>query len=338
MILMECFSGLPLEYESFLMEKYSSYITTCRYIEIHYPAHEIHYMLVYDDGNLVDLLVFGNKKKIAVCFNALVSLDSVVLTECLKKVFETYPIIQQIVIDASYSEYILEKSILVYKSDDQILLLPATVDEYLSELGAKTRKHLKARKANLEKQFESVNYVTKIADEIDESVIEKIVQFSRSRVKQKGRNFGIDKIYTENLYKFSRHYGCVVYLELDGVMVAGCISTIINKEIFVHIIAYNDDFSKYNVGEVCIFDLIQTSINNGLVKFHFLWGFNELKRRLQAKQNILFSYTVYRSYSFDYFSCKIKVALFEWMYRYKDAGIFKPIKAGMSTLRQRMKT
>jgi len=337
MISIECFSGLPLDYEVFLMERYNSYITTCRYIEIHYPTHDIHYMLVYDNGNLVDLLVFGNRKSDAICFNALVSLNSVVLEECLRKVFEVYPKIQQVKIDASYTKYKLEKSILVYKSDDHISFLPATVDEYLSELGAKTRKHLRARKANLEKEFEQVNFVTKIAGEIEESSIEKIVQFSRARVKQKGRNFGIDKTYTDNLYRYSRHYGCVVYLELDGVMVAGCISTIINKEIFVHVIAYDDNFSKYNVGEVCIFDLIQTSINNKLVKFHFLWGFNELKRRLQAKQNILFSYTVYRSYSFDYFSCKIKVALFEWMYRYKDAGIFKPIKAGMSTLRQRMK-
>lgn len=338
MISIECVNGLPLQYESFLKEKYNSYITTCRYVEIHYPSHYIHYMLVYDDGNLIDLLVFGNKKKAAVCFNALVSLNFVVLSECLRKVFEEYPMIKQIKIDASYTKYQLEKSILVYISDDQIAFLPATVDEYLSELGAKTRKHLKARKANLEKEFERVNFVTKIADEIEESVIERIVQFSRTRVKQKGRNFGIDKTYTENLFKYSRHYGCVVYLELDGVMVAGCISTIINKEIFVHVIAYSDDFSKYNVGEVCMFDLIQTSINNGLVQFHFLWGFNELKRRLQAKQHLLFSYTVYRSYSFGYFSCKLKVVLFDFMYKFKDATIFKPIKASVSTLRQRMKT
>ncbi len=337
MISIKCLSGLPLDYEVFLMEKYNSYITTCRYIEIHYPTHDIHYMLVYEDENLVDLLVFGHKKNLAVCFNALVSLDSVVLAECLKKVFETYPIIQQIKIDASYTEYQLEKSILVYKSDDQILSLPTTVEEYLSELGSKTRKHLKARKANLEKEFSLVNFVTKNSDEIEESVIEKIVQFSRDRVTQKGRNFGIDKTYTENLYKYSRHYGCVVYLELDGVMVAGCISTIINKEIFVHVIAYDDKFSKYNVGEVCMFDLIQTSINNKLVKFHFLWGFNELKRRLQAKQHLLFSYTVYRNYSFGYFESRLKVALFEFMYRFKDTSVLKPLKTSMSTLRQRLK-
>jgi hypothetical protein len=330
--------GLPIGYESFLIERYNSYITTCRYIEIHYPAHDIYYMLVYDNGNLVDLLVFGNRKSDAICFNALVSINSAVLEECLRKVFEVYPKIRQIKIDASYTEYKLEKSILVFKSDDQILFLPATVDEYLSELGAKTRKHLKARKANLEKEFEQVSFVTKIGGEIEESSIEKIVQFSRARVKQKGRNFGIDKTYTDNLYRYSRHYGCVVYLELDGVMVAGCISTIINKEIFVHVIAYDDNFSKYNVGEVCVFDLIQTSINNGLVKFHFLWGFNELKRRLQARQNLLFSYMVYRNYSFKYFSTKLKVILFEFMYRFKDTGMFKPLKTSLSTLRQRMKT
>lgn len=60
MISIECIKGLPLQYESFLRERYDSYITTYRYVEVYYPTCEVHYMLVYEGGILIDLLISGN--------------------------------------------------------------------------------------------------------------------------------------------------------------------------------------------------------------------------------------------------------------------------------------
>ena len=105
MISIECFKGLPVVYESFLIEKYESFITTCRYIEVYYPSYEINYMLVFEKSNLMELLVFGNKGKISICLNSLANIDQMVISECSKKLFEEYPSIQKLKIEASYLNY-----------------------------------------------------------------------------------------------------------------------------------------------------------------------------------------------------------------------------------------
>ena len=321
MISIECNKGLPLEYESFLIERYDSFITTCRYVEIYYPTYDIHHMLVYQDGRLIELLLLGNKGGVAVCFNALVKLEADVMEKCIKKIFEVFPKIYKIKIDASYVHYELSKSILFYKSDDHILELPSSLDTYSAALGSKTRKHVKARQAKLNDEFSTVNFVTKFGADIEETIVDKIIQLNCDRMKHKGKVHGIDSNYKRNIYRYSQHYGYVVYLELDGEIVAGCIASIINKALFLHVIAHDNDYSKYNVGEVCVFNLIQTSIDKGLTTLHFLWGVSELKRRFLAKPHILYSYFVYRNYSFAYLNEKMKVKLMELLLRLKDKKI-----------------
>ena len=309
MISTEFHKGLPVEYESFLIERYNSFITTCHYIKLYHPNLEINYMLVHANGILIDLLVFGNSKNTTTCFNSLTNLGQDIIDEFIKNIYIKFPSIQKIKIIASYKSYTLDKSVLYFRSDDHILNLPATIDEFYMELGAKTRKHIKARSARLSKEFSTVNFVVKFKTEIDENVVCKIIQLNRERMQHKGKKSGIDDAYKNNIYKFSQHYGCVAYLELDGTIVAGCISTILNKETFLHVIAHDNNFSKYNVGEVCAFNFIQTSIEKGFSTVHFLWGKSELKRRFLAKPSLLFSYIVFRKYSLAYAICKIKVAL-----------------------------
>lgn len=336
MISIEYFNGLPVEYESFLMEKYGSFITTCRYIEIYYATYDINYLLVQDNGNLSELLVFGIKGNTCLCFNSLVSLDQDVLSEFIKKIFEKYSEIKKIKIDASYKNYDLSKSVLFFKSDDQILNLPSTIDDYYLELGSKTRKHIKARNIKLINEFKNVNFVVEYGAEIEKNVVDKIIQFNRERMKQKGKVSGISDDYKTNIYNYSQHYGCVAYLELDGSIVAGCIATIVNKKIFLHVISHDENFSRYNVGEVCVFNLIQTSIDKGLSTFHFLWGQSELKRRFLAKSHILFSYFIYRTYSLDFFICKLKITVLEFLNRFKQSKASIPVRNGIINFRKKM--
>jgi len=325
MISIECFKGMPIAYEYFLLERYNSFITTCRYIEVYYSTYNINYMLVNEDGKLIEILIFGIRGKTSICLNSLVSLDQNIIVEFTKIIFEQNPGIKKIIIDASYKNYLLNKSILFFKSDDQVLNLASSIDDYYLQLGSKTRKHIKSRNAKLLAEFSKVNFVVKYGDEIDEHIINIIIQFNHYRMRNKGKTSGIDDNYKSNIYKYSQYYGCVVYLELDGVIVAGCISTIINKEIYLHVIAHDNKFSKYNVGEICAFYLIQTSIENKMSKFHFLWGESEMKRRFLAKSHLLFSYSIYRSHSLDFFYNKVKVKVVNCFGSIKYSKTLSPI-------------
>jgi hypothetical protein len=291
-------------------------------------------MLVHDDGNLVDLLIFGNKKDKAICFNVLANIERNIISGCIKKLFKEFPAIKKVMIDASLNSYKFKNSFLIKKSEDYVLDLPANIDDYYQILGTSTRRKLKYRKNKLLKSFTTVNYFTKFNSDIEESIIDKIVQLNFERMKFKGVIPGIDHRHINKIYKYSQHYGCVTFLELDGKIVAGCIATIINKDVFLHVYAHDNNFSKYNIGESCVFHLIKTSIEKELSTFHFLWGRNELKIRLHAKPHLLFTSFVYRTYSFNYFANKSKMFFLSILKQIKLIGIFCPLRASVKFFRK----
>jgi hypothetical protein len=335
MIAIECFKGLPIEYESFLIEKYDSYFTTCRYIEVYYPAYDINYMLVSENGKLIELIVFGNNENTSSCFNLLVNIDQDIITKCIKKIFEIYPSTQKIKIDASYKKYTFKKAILYSSCNDHILSLPTTMDDYYLELGHHIRKHIKNHKVKLLRDYPSVRFVTKYGVEIEEVVINKIIQLNQERMKQKGIIFGEENHVRNKIYQYSQHYGCVAYIEIDGVIVAGFIATILNKRIFGEVIAHDNNFNKYNPGEMCTIYLIQTAIEKGMSTFHFLWGENEFKDRLLAKPRPLFSYFIYRTYSLNYISCRVKSSFYRFLISVRLSKFAKPFRDVIKSFRKR---
>jgi len=338
MISVECFKGIPLEYESFLVEKYGSFFTTCRYMEVYYTSYEINYMLVYSNSYLVELLVFGNRGNTAYCFNSLVDIDQEFIKECTRKLFETFLSIKKIEIVALYKKYFLNKSFLFYKADDFVLDLPSTPDDYSMELGYHTRKNLKNRKARLSRDFSQVNFVVKYGLEIDEALINKIIQLNYERLKQKGINFKIDHEANKYIFKYSQYYGCVAYFEIDNVIVSGCISSIINKHLFLHITAYDNNYSNYNVGEVCVYQLIQSSIEKKITTVHFLWGETELKKRFLAKPHLLYSYYIFRTYSLNYILIRFKILIYSILISYKESKFSKPLRNVIKYYRRRNRT
>jgi len=325
MISIECHTGLPFEYESYLIERYCSFTNTCHYIATYYPDFAINHMLLKKNEKLVDILIFGIKGNTCTCFNSLAYIDQEIKSEFTKSVFVLFPTIRKIAIKASYSSYEFDKFITLPKSEDYILKLSKTLDDYNTQLGTKTRKHLKARIAKLQKEFSTVNFVLSYGTEIQKMVIDKIVQFNWDRMKHKGKKSGIDELYKDNMFKFAQHYGCIAYLELDGNIVAGCITTVLNKELFFHVIAHDNNLSKFNVGEVCAYHLIESSINKELETMHFLWGKSEMKRRFQAEPQQLYSYLVFRKYSFDFLICKFQNDVLDLLIRIKHSGLYSKL-------------
>jgi len=337
MIFIECKKGIPIEYELFMIERYNSYFTTCRYMEVYYNSYDINYMLVYENNDLIELLVFGNKGNTSSCFNSLVDIDQKIIKECIQKLFEKFLFIKKIEIVASYKKYFLNKSFLFYKADDYVLDLPTTMDEYCMELGFHTRKNIKNRKARLSRDYPQANFVIKFGVEIEEALINKIIQLNYERLKQKGIISNFDSAYNLYTFKYSQYYGCVAYLEIDGVIVSGCISTIINKRLFLHITAYDNNYSKYNVGEICVYQLIQISIEKEISTVHFLWGETELKKRFIAKPKLLFSYYIYKTYSIAYIFNRIKYLILNKLISIKDSKYSNSVRTMIKFFRRKEK-
>ena len=334
MVIFESFSGIPIDYESFLIEKYDSFITTCRYIEVNHKDSEINYYTVTEDGKLKELLVYGNKGNTAKCFNSLTSIDQEIISEFTKKLFIKHPAVSKIEIIASYCQYNLDKSLLSFKSDDQILTLPSSMEEYFSKLNSHVRKNSKNRKVRFLKEFPTAKFETKYGSEIEKSTVDKIILLNNNRMQSKGIVPGIDTTFKDSIFRYSTYYGCVAYIEIDGEIVAGCIATLLNNKIFAHVIGHDNNYSKYNLGEMCFMYSIETAITKGLSTFHFLWGETEYKRRLLAKPHVLYFYSIYKSYSFDYLTDKVRFSIFTAKMNIQQSAISKPIRDAIKSYRK----
>jgi hypothetical protein len=334
MISIECFKGIPLEYDSFLIEKYGSFLTTCRYIEIYCTSYEIHYMLVYENSILIELLIFGNKGNCSICFNSYVFFEENIISACSKILIENYPQIKKIIFQLSYSKFDFRKSFLVSKSNDHILNLPLTIDDYYLELGKTTRQHLKNYKVKLLRDFPQVNFVIKFKSEIKEPVIERIVQLNIERMKFKGIIPGKELSDKNNIFKYVQYYGCIAYIEKDGLILAGSISYILNNRIFLYIIAHDNNYSRYNPGQICIVYLIRASIDKRLSTFHFLSGDNEYKARLLGTPHPMYSTAIYKKYSFDYFTHKIEALFRRALIQFRLSKYSKPIRDSIKFYRK----
>lgn len=335
MISIKCFNGLPLEYESFLIKRYDSFVTTCRYIETFQTINDINYMLMHENDTLIELLIFDNKGNTSRCLNELVHIEQNIFAEFTKYIFKHYPAIKKIEIISSYNALSLNKSILFRSSDDFVISLPSTIDSYYLELGATTRQHVKNYKRRLIRDYPQVNFVTKMGTEIEEDIIDKIIQLNFDRIRHKGEIPNLNRSHVNDFFKHSQHYGCVSYIEIDGLIIAGCIAFMSGKSMSLYIIGHDNNFSQYNVGQLGLIYLIQTSIENGFSTCHLLWGEREYKTRFLAKPQPMNSYIVFKTYSLDFIFGKIREMRLHIFHKIRISKYAKPIKEIIKFYRRR---
>ena len=335
MISIKRLKGLPLEYESFLINRYESFSTTCRYLEIYHPDSEINYALIYENDNLIELLMFENRGDTTVCMNGLVHIDQTIFSEFIKYIFEVFPAIKKVEIVLSYTSYMFDKSILLNSGNDYVIKLPSKIDDYILGLGHSTRKNIRNYKSKLLRDYQHVNFITKCGSDIEESTIDRIIQLNTARMKHKGIIPGKDNAEMLNIYKYSQHYGVVTYIEIDGEIVGGNIAYILNKRIFGHVVAHDENFSKYSIGIICHLYLVQVAIEKRLSTFHFLWGDIDYRRRFLGEPHLLVSYFVYRAYSLDFLVTKAKSTLSQTLLKIRHSELAKPIRNAVKSYRKK---
>jgi len=335
MITVECFNGLPTDYESFLIQKYDSYFITCRYLEVYHSMCDFHYMLMYDGSVLKEVIIYGINGKTSTCFNSLAKIDESIIDEFRIIIFSKHEDVQKIIIEASYKHYDINRAILSSRFNDYIITLPSTLDDYYKSLGRSTRQHVKNRKVRLLNEYPNAQFICKYKTDIDKQIIEQIIQLNIDRMLKKGKIPGRNNSDVDDFFSYSQHYGCVSYIEIDGKVLAGCISTILDKRIFSHVIAHDSEFSKYSLGEVCALYLIQVSIENELLALHSLWGESDMKNRLLAKPSSVYSYIIYKNYSIGYLYTKIKVFLRLSIEDFRNSKYSKPIRDAIKSFRMK---
>jgi hypothetical protein len=180
-------------------------------------------------------------------------------------------------------------------TEDMVIDLPRTVEEYETAVGKNMRRNIKRYGNAIAKDFPSFAYRVLLEHEIAEHHIRDIVALSCTRMKSKS----IVPRFTEEeiawIVRFSRQCGMVGVMTIDGRICAGAIGFRIGGNYAMHVIAHDQRYDDYSLGILCYYRTICEGIARGGRRFHLLQGQYGYKQRLLARREDIISLDVYRS-------------------------------------------
>ena len=182
-----------------------------------------------------------------------------------------------------------------YRTEDIVLTLPATPEDYLAALGKATRKNFKYHGNRLKRNFPDIRFEVRTDRDIPESYVRDIIELNRARMATKNKESEIDIAETERLSRLVRQSGLVSAMILDGRVVAGTVCSRVGANYFMHINAHDPAYDDARLGKLCCYMTICDCISRGGKEFHFMWGRFEYKYLLLGVQRDYDELTLYRS-------------------------------------------
>lgn len=89
---------------------------------------------------------------------------------------------------------------------------------------------------------------------------------------------------------------------------AGCIGYLINEDFYLCKIAHDNNFSRYNLGQVVLLKLIEYLTTKEIKRFHFLWNKGiDYKTRFGGIQFPLHTYYYYPHKNMSYYKQLIQL-------------------------------
>ena len=150
--------------------------------------------------------------------------------------------------------------------------LPESIDLYMAQLGAHTRRHIRAYEKKFFQAHDSVEFFTQYKSEVNEDYYKEIIRLNHERCEAKGHQSGISEKEVENLYEVIKLYGAVTIMMHKNKVIAGTISTSIGNERTLHVIAHDNSYNSFNIGNIIMKKTIEQAINEKIGLFNLTWG------------------------------------------------------------------
>jgi hypothetical protein len=178
-------------------------------------------------------------------------------------------------------------------ADDSCVLLPASVDEYLSKLGS-ARKRLPYYIRRLDKEWDKEWQLHHSAGmEISISSYEELLELNRCRMSQRRRRSLWTAERAQRRWRLFQACGLLSWVSFRGKMTAGTLSLLKQGEAYLIVVAHDPTFDRLNLGNVILWLTIQRLIQQGLSQYHLLWGDSFYKKQFGGVPSSYFRVTLF---------------------------------------------
>jgi hypothetical protein len=257
------------------------------------------YVARTNDKKALAIFVFRKVKDKVQVINSVIKISEEEIHRFAKNVFATFRSVNIISFHAVQTE-LHTLSVPHHKinfSEDIVVPLPDTVQEYLDSLGKNTKKNVKYYSNKLKRNFPSFEYKVYEKEDVDERHIMDIIKIKNTRMADNSKSMTIDEKEIQRIIQLVRLCGFVGVATIDGRVCAGSIGYRIGENAFGGVIAHDLSYDDYWIGMLCCYLTICASIDMGCKEYHFLWGRDEYKYRWLGVQRDLDNLTVYRSWT-----------------------------------------
>lgn len=194
-------------------------------------------------------------------------------------------------------------------SEDIVVSLPASTDEYLSRLGKATRKKIRQHLGKFKRVFPDMRFDIYRQAEASEQQVRDIIGLNRMRMAAKHKTALIGDEETRKLLHIVRTCGFVAVITADGRICAGAICSQVGKHYFSHVNAHDPAFDAFRLGTLSCYLTICEAIRQGGDEFHLLWGRSQYKYALLGVERSLDDVVVYRSRAWALLNTRMRLRI-----------------------------
>jgi hypothetical protein len=297
-IAIACYENcIPAFVESALEQRYGSLFSSLAAMRAYGDLAGASVFLATRNGEILMLWLFRRRGKSVRVLNEAMPVSEADASCFAGYIFDTYPQVQYIAFNAIDTgihklAWPLQRQDC---TDDSVLALPATMDEYLASLGKSTRRNVTRYTAKLKEQFPSFTHSISLQEQIDEQQVRTIIDLNRQRMDRKGKPPGVTADDARAIIEIARRHGMLLVLTIDGRICAGAILFRLRDNYFSFVRAHDPAYDQYRLGLIGACTMIAECIARGGKELHFMWGREQHKALLLGVEKRLDRLTLYRS-------------------------------------------
>jgi len=230
--------------------------------------------------------------------NRRLAIDAAAADRVVEAVFRAHPEVRRIELEAEIAPDRLSRPVRVLRrSDDLVVELPATQDEYEDSLGKATRKHLRQGRNRLRRSHPEFELRVLEASEITLALVEQVFAWNRARIRAKGEPWAYERQpeAPHLLWRLLRSRGTALVGYAEGVPVAGELLFFVGRDCWMHTGGSDAGYDRLGLGLLMVEAGIGESIRRGCRRTHLLWSTPAYKRRLGARPVPCYRLSIFRS-------------------------------------------
>lgn len=260
-----------------------------------------HTWIGYRRGEVIGVLLFRMRGTRAVVLTEMFALEQEVVDEFCRALFSRFAYANAICFNAvALPRPLLRGCRQLYAfSENYVIELPASVEQYQGALGKSTRKTIKGYGNKLRRDHPDLRWEVCHGADMEDGELQGLVQqlqaFKRDSMALRGKRADIDARDTERMITLATECGLIGIARIDGRICGGSLACRIGNNYVMLLSAADPALEAYRLGMLCCFWSVCDCIAAGARQCHLLWGRYQYKTQLLGVPQPLYRLNLYRS-------------------------------------------